>query len=76
MQAWVKSAMASNESLSCGAVPLGRLWSMYSDRFTALKTLPVLIDILAMILHRIVMRDEDVGFEGGEACNNLRVTQD
>lgn len=42
MQAWNSSAMASEGLLRCGLDSLGRLWYMYSERFWALKTLPVL----------------------------------
>lgn len=52
MQAWLSRAMASLEFLRCGVDSLGRLWYMYSERFWALKTLPVLMDMMAVGLWR------------------------
>ena len=48
IQAWLRRAMASKGLLSCGLGSFGRLWYIYSERFLALKTLPPLMDIVAI----------------------------
>lgn len=63
MQAWVKSAIASYAFLSSRFGCLGRLLYIYSERFTALKTLPELTPMTPILLTENEVRDEDVEVE-------------